>query len=116
MSVALNFSASSEAKSNARYDDSESSNATRIFLIIFPPLSVGWLRCRGAGSFVLVRRRRRNQVPRQEPRVADDGRNHGAPDDGRNEVGILRLVDDAVAEAEERRDRSEERRVGKECR
>src|ERR1039457_5080881 len=87
ISFALNFSARSVAKSNARYDASESSNATRIFLIIFPSLSFRRLRDRCLRRrLALVPAQRWDQVSGQEPGVADDGRDDGAADHGRHEV------------------------------
>ena len=36
------------------------------------------------------------EMPREEERVREQRGNHGAPDDCRDEVGILSIVDDAV--------------------
>jgi hypothetical protein len=46
-------------------------------------------------------------MARQEEEVGDHRRHHGAADDGGDEEAVLRLVDDAVAEPEERRDGAE---------
>lgn len=49
----------------------------------------------------------RQQMPRQEPGVGDCRGDHRAADHSRDEVRVLVLIDDAVVQAEQRRNRTE---------